>query len=172
MTNFRAPDLSAPRYKRKTMNLLNRDLYKAFLERHPEYRDTLDLKTFKSIVQTYNGIIRDTTINYRDGVELPEDLGYIIVAKCDRSSKTNLDFASSIKYGKMITHRNWESDNYLAKICYSNYSLKYRFKDRELWSFIPIKTYRQSVSESFAEMHNKYIYLTDKLKLSELYKSK
>lgn len=172
MTNFRAPDLSAPRFKKKVMNLLNRELFKAFLERHPEYKGKIELADFKKIVMTYNGVIRQTAIDYRDGVELPEDLGYILVAKCNRSEKLNPDFSSSIKYGKIVPFSNWDSDNYLAKICYSNYSLKYRFRDRELWSFKPTKAFRQDVSRNFAEMYNRYIHLTDKLKLSRLYKAK
>lgn len=172
MTSFRAPDLSAPRFKSKKLNLLNKGLFEAFIEKHPEYKGKIDLNDFKSIVMTYNGVIRDTAINFRDGVELPQDLGYLLIAKCNRSEKLNPDFRSSIKYGKVVPHTNWDSDNYLAKICYSNYSLKYRFKDRELWSFVPTKVFRQDVSKNFAEMYNRYIHLTDKLKLSRLYKSK
>lgn len=171
MSTFNAPDLKAPRFRSKVLNLLNGNLYKAFIKKYPGYKDTIDLKAFKNIVMTFNGNLREAVIDYRDGIELPESLGYLLVAKCDKSKKQNLDYASSIKYGQAVVHRNWESDNYLAKICYSNYSLKYRFADRELWGFKPSKKFRQDVSKAFPENYQRYLHLTDKTKLSKLYKN-
>jgi hypothetical protein len=169
MSTFKAPDLHAPRFRRQVMNLLNTDMFNKFLEKHSRYEGEVDLKTFKSVVMTYNSNLKKAAIDNRDGVEMPESLGYLIIVKCDKSKKANLDFASSIKHGQYVTHRNWDSDNYLAKICYSNYSLKYRFADRELWGFRPDKKFRQDTSKAFPEMYQNYIHLTDKTKLSKLY---
>jgi len=170
MLTYNAPDLSAPRFRAKSTNLLNKPLHTAFIKKYPEHAG-LDLNLFKEIVSTYNGQLWQGAISNRDGVELPESLGYVLIAKCDRPKKENPDYAASAKYGKKVNHRNWDSDNYLAKICYTNYSLKYRFSDRELWSFNPVKQFKSAVSGSFAEMYNKYIHLTDAIKLSKLYKN-
>jgi len=172
MSTFNAPDLQAPRFRNKVLNLLNGKMFDAFIKKHPNYKGTLDLKTFKEVVTVFNGNIKEAVVDFRDGVELPQNLGYLLVAKCDKpKNKENLDYAASIKYGKTVTHRNWESDNFLAKICYSNYSLKYRFADRELWGFKPAKTFRQNVSKTFPENYQRYLHLTDKTKLSKLYKN-
>jgi len=171
MLTFNKPDLSAPRFRKKTKGLLNKKLYTAFVEKYPKYKD-LDMNDFKKIVSTYNGLMRESVLEYRDGVKLPENLGYILIGKCDKPSKANIDYAASAKYGKTVNHANWDSDNYLAKICYTNYSLKYRFSDRELWGFTPAKQFKQSVSGSFPELYNKYIHLTDKIKLANLFKKK
>ena len=171
MSNFKAPDLNAPRFRSKVTGILNSKMFTKFLAKHPKYKNVLNANEFKKIVMSFNTNIKNATIDNRDGVELPESLGYLIMTKCNRSKKDNLDYANSIKYGKFITHKNWESDDYLAKICYSNYSLKYRFADRELWGFRPDKKFRQDASKAFPEMYQNYIYLTDKIKLSQLYKN-
>lgn len=170
MTAFKKPDLSAPRFRAKTKNLLNKELHKAFIKKYPKYEE-LDSNAFKQIISTYNGKMQDAVINHRDGVKLPESLGYVLITKCDRPKGSNTDFAASLKYGKKVNHANWDSDNYLAKICYTNYSLKYRFSDRELWGFTPVKQFKSAVAGSFPKMYNKYIHLTENIKLSKLFKN-
>jgi hypothetical protein len=170
MLTFKKPDLSAPRFRAKRTNLLNKQMYDAFIEKYPKYKE-LGLSEFKKIVSTYNGLIQTAVIDNRDGVKLPESLGYLLIAKCDKPKKANTDFAASAKYGKKVNHANWDSDNYLAKICYSNYSLKYRFSDRELWGFSPVKQFRSAVAGSFPSKYNNYIHLTENIKLSELFKN-
>lgn len=170
MTAFKKPDLSAPRFRAKTKNLLNKDLYKAFIKKYPKY-EGLSHTEFKRVVTTYNGLLQQAVITHRDGVKLPESLGYVLIAKCNRPKSNNTDFAASAKYGKKVNHANWDSDNYLAKICYTNYSLKYRFSDRELWGFTPVKQFRSAVAGSFPELYQKYIHLTENIKLSKLFKN-
>lgn len=170
MSEFRKPDLTAPRFRGKTKTLLNKKLHVEFIKKYPQHKN-LGLREFKTIVSTYNGELWKATMKHRDGVELPESLGYLLVAKCDKPKKENIDYLTSAKYGKRVTFRNWDSDNYLAKICYSNYSLKYRFADRELWRFEATKSFKSSVAHSFAENYNKYLYLTEDIRLSKLYKN-
>lgn len=171
MTTFKAPNLNGPRFRYKVKNILNRKLFDKFLDKHPNYKGKLELKEFKDVVHAFNKTIQDEVINYKYGVELPESLGYLIVARCNKPKKLNPDFKNSIKYGKLISHRNWDSDDYIAKICYSNYSMRYRFADKELWGFTPTKQFRKNVSKAFSEMYNSYIYLDNKIKLSDLYKN-
>ena len=169
MSAFRKPDLTAPRFRGKSKNLLNKALYNEFIEKHPN--TGLDLGKFKEIVTKYNGMLREGAIEHRDGIKLPESLGYLVITKCDRPKKENTDFAASAKYGKKVNHANWDSDNYLAKICYTNYAVRYRFTDRELWGFTPVKQFKSAVAGSFPKMYNKYIHLTENIKLHGLYKN-
>ena len=171
MSKFKAPDLSAPRFRANATNVLNRKLFNTFLKKYSKYKDKMDLSEFKDIVRTFNNNMLVYSVENRDGIELPESLGYLVIAKCDKAKGPNPDHKASIKYKQIVNHRNWDSDNYLAKICYSNYSLKYRFSDRELWGFKPGKQYRQTVSKSFPEMYQNYIHLTKRTRLSKLYKN-
>jgi len=170
MSDFKQPDLSAPRFRERTKTVLTKALYKQFIEKYPQHeKHGEDL--FRKVVNEFNGKLWEATIQYRDGIELPESLGYLMVAKCDRTQRENIDFANSVKYGKKVTHRNWDSDNYIAKICYTNYCLKYRFADRELWGFEAVRQYARSVSHNFAEMYNNYVHLTHSIRLNMLYKN-
>lgn len=171
MSTFKKPDLTAPRFRSKTVNLLNMKTYNAFKEKYPKYSN-LSFKAFKEIVFAYNGNLWKGVIDNRDGIKLPENLGYLLIGKCDKTkNKENTDFAASAKYGKKVNHLNWDSDNYLAKICYTNYSLKYRFSDRELWGFKAVKQFKSTVAGSFGEYYNKYVHLTGNIKLGGLYKN-
>lgn len=170
MITFKKPDLSAPRFRPKSKTLLNKKLYKAFIKKYPQY-NYLDLNTFKEIVSTYNGLLREAALINRDGVKLPESLGYIIIVKCNKPKGQNTDFIASAKYGKKVNHANWDSDNYLAKICYTNYDLKYRFSDRELWGFKASKLFRTTVAKNFPKLYTKYIHLTENVKLHSLFKN-
>ena len=84
MSAFNKPDLEAPRFRAKTTNLLNKKLYDAFIEKYPKH-EGVELNQFKKIISTFNGKIQDAVINSRDGVQLPESLGYLVIAKCDKS---------------------------------------------------------------------------------------
>ena len=46
----------------------------------------------------FNKNIATEVINNREGVELPEKLGYLFIGKYKKSMKDNVDYGSSIKY--------------------------------------------------------------------------
>jgi len=90
LKEFRKPDLNAPRFRPKKLNILNQDLYQKFIRDTPKYR-YLSYDKFKNIITTMNGMIYQTVIDKRDGVELPEQLGYIFIGTCPRKV-TSLGF--------------------------------------------------------------------------------
>lgn len=169
MKKFKTPDLNAPRYRAKTTTLLNKKVYNDFIKKYPKYSD-ISVKDFKKIINQFNKNISTEVINNRNGVQLPEKLGYLFIGKCEKKlSSSNVDYGNSIKYDKQVSHRNWESDGYLAKIFYTNYAFKYRIKDRELWEFKASKEFKKATSKLFPELYTKYVLVTDKQKISELY---
>jgi len=169
MSNFKKADLNAPRFRNKSTQLLNKDTFKKFKEKYPKHND-MKLKDFKKIVNTFNGNLWDAVIRNRDGVELPESLGYLFIGSCEIPDKMNPDYKSSLENEKLINHKNWESNNYLAKIFYTNYSLKYRFRDRELWNFSPVRQFSREVSKSYPTLYSKYVVINKKTKVSKLFK--
>ena len=86
-------------------------------------------------------------IENRDGVELPDSLGYIFIGTCPAAKSVNIDYALSKKYGKVLQNKNWETDGKIAKIFYTNYSTKYRFKNRELWQFTAVRQFKKAVAK-------------------------
>lgn len=164
MKPIRKPDLNAPRYRAKRTNILNAKFYNAFREAHPKYSYLTD-KDIKKIIQEVNGKIWQTAIDKRDGVELPERLGYIFIGSCPAKKSLNKNYFLSTQLEQVIQHRNWESDSYLAKIFYTNYGFKYNFQYSKLWGFSATRNFSRNVGKTYPEEFKKYLVVDDKKKI-------
>ena len=69
-----------------------------------------------------------------------------------------------------MRHRNFESDNYVAKIFYTNYAGKYKFRHRELLQFKGIREFTRGVSEAYPENWKKYVQVENFEKINKLFK--
>ena len=168
INNFKKPNLNALRYKEKRIGLLNKKTIKEFKDKNPLYSDIDDSK-FKKIINIYNVRLWNAVINNRDGVELPDSLGYLFIGTCPSSKSVNTNYALSKQYGKVLQNKNWDTDGNLAKIFYTNYSTKYRFKNRELWRFIACRNFKRSVAKTYPTNWTKYIVMKNKYKVAHLY---
>jgi hypothetical protein len=162
------PDLNAPRYRPKKLNFTNVEFYNRFIEEHPKYANVTADK-FKEIINSLNGKIWETVIENRDGVELPEQLGYLFIGTCPRK-KSNVDFSKSKEHGVIIQHQNWESDNYAAKIFYTNYETKYRFKHHEMWGFSGIRNFKRTVAQTYPVNWKKYVMVDNLVRISRIFR--
>jgi hypothetical protein len=108
-------------------------------------------------------------IKERDGVQLPEQLGYIFIGSCPRK-KSNVDFKKSEHYGTVLQNQNWESDDYLAKIFYTNFETKYRFKNHDLWGFKGLRDFTRAVGQAYPAEWKKYLQVDNKMKISRLFR--
>ena len=165
MRTFNKPDLHAPRFRPKRINPLTADLYRRFKKEFPEHAE-IPLSMFKEIVRVYNGLIWEGVIDNRNGVELPEGLGFICMATCPRPKKANPDIQKSIELGKVVNHKNWDSDHNLLKIFYTNHTAKYRFQNHQVWSFKAVKQFRKAASEAYIQNWPKYVVAEQGKKIS------
>jgi hypothetical protein len=162
------PDLNAPRFRPARTNVLKRSLYDAFIEKYPQYKD-VDLKTFKNIIRTFNEQLYNGIIDNRDGVELPEGLGFIFMGTCPTAKKSNIDIAKSLEYGVVVNHQNWDSDNNLLKIFYTNYTSRYPLQNKQVWAFKAVRQFRKAASEAYKEKWPQYIVVDPTKKISALF---
>ncbi len=168
MRQCKKPDLNAPRYRPKKLNFTNVEFYNRFIEEHPKYANVTADK-FKEVINSFNGKIWETVIENRDGVELPEQLGYLFIGTCPRK-KSNVDFSKSKEHGVIIQHQNWESDNYAAKIFYTNYETKYRFKHHEMWGFTGIRNFKRTVAQTYPVNWKKYVMVDNLVRISRIFR--
>ena len=166
---YKKPDLNAPRFRPKKLNLTNKDFYKKFIEDNPKY-SSLTLDQFKDVIKTFNGMIWETVINDRDGVQLPEQLGYVFIGSCPRKNGENTDYKKSQHYGVKIQNQNWESDQFVAKIFYTNFETKYRFKNHELWGFKGVRDFKRTVAKVYPKEWKKYVQVDNLVKISRLFR--
>lgn len=164
------PDLNAPRFRKMTDGTLNTDFIKMLKEKVPSSVN-LTSQEIKSIISTFNENVWKSVIDKRDGVELPEQIGHLFIGTCPPPKKKNIDFKASENYLHTVQHRNYESDQYLAKIFFTTFGSKYRFKNHELWAFDATRNFSRTVSTTYPENWKKYLQVDPKVKISNIYKS-
>ena len=104
ISNFKAPDLKAPRYRQKVFGLLNAELFKEFKEKYPAY-ENIDNNKLKKVINLYNEKLWKEVIDNRNGVELPDSLGYLFIGTCPAAKSVNTNYALSRQYGKVLENR-------------------------------------------------------------------
>lgn len=166
---YKKPDLKAPRFRPKKLNLTNVDFYNKFIEDNPQ-SDTITIEQFKDIIKMFNGKIWQKVIEQRDGVQLPEQLGYLFIGTCPRKVGENVDYKKSEHYGVKLQNQNFESDQYVAKIFYTNFETKYRFRNHELWGFSALRDFKRTVAKVYPKEWKKYVQVDNKLKISRLFR--
>ena len=168
INNFKKPDLKAPRFRFKRKGYLNKNIIDEFKKINPLYKN-IDNQIFKKIVNLFNENLWQGVIKNRDGVELPNSLGYIFIGTCPPSRSVNTNYALSKQYGKVLQNQNWDTDGNIAKIFYTNWSSKYRFKNRELWRFEASRKFKRAVSKEYPKDWTKYVFMKNKFKVAQLY---
>ena len=169
MQDSRKPDLNAPRFKPSRFNTLGRVFIEGLLEKHPALRH-LSVERIKAILYLSNELIFEKIIEHRDGVLLPENIGNMFIGACLPKIRKNVDFRTSVEHLKVIQHRNWESDAFIAKIFYTNYETKYKFKNHELWGFTACRKFTRAVGATFPLQWKKYVQIDHTLKISRLFR--
>lgn len=168
MKEFKGPNLKAARYRSTALTFDNAKTHKEFKAKYPHH-SSMDLQTFSNIIKVFNGMLWKEVIDSRDGVQLPESLGHIFIGTCPSPKRTNIDFHTSAKHGVTVQNRNWETDNKIAKIFYTNYYEKYRFANRELWTFSAVRQFKRTVAKEYPESYQRYLVMTKDLRISSLY---
>lgn len=169
LSEIKKADLNAPRYRPARLSVLDKNFYKSFKTIYPEYKNMKD-KEITEIIYAFNELLAENIIINRDGIELPEGLGYCFIGTCKSPKKQNTDFYNSKKLSKRIKHRNFESDNYLAKIFYSNYANKYKYKHRELWQFKGHKDLRSKIASFYPANWKMYVQVESFQMINKLFK--
>jgi hypothetical protein len=168
MKEFKLPDVKAPRFRPEVYNVLNKDFIKSFKDKHPKYKHVED-EVLRKIIKTFNRTIAQSVVDFRDGVQLPEQIGWLFIGTCQASKKKNIDYAKSRTYGISVENKNWASDGKLAKIFFTNYAPKHRIKNREFWTFIACREFKRNVAKTYPENWNMYVVVDPNTKIRLAY---
>lgn len=166
---YKKPDLNAPRFTRDRLNILTPELFRKFKKENPSI--DIDFHTYRKIILAFNNKIVDKIMEHRDGVEFPDQLGYIFVGTCPKAISPVVDPVTSSEYDKKINFKNWDSNQYICKIFYSNYGTKYKFLNRELWYFVPSRRFKRGISAIFIDNWNRFIKVSPISKISNFFKA-
>ena len=169
LRDFNTPDVKAPRYRASAMTLLNKSFYNQVRNHNKELSHLSD-KEIKHIIKTGCQIIQDKVIESRDGIELPALLGYLFIGSTAATKQRNVDYKKSLELGKLVHHKNWDTDNLTGKIFYTTFGTRYRFKFHELWKFTPVRQFKKLVSQNYIPNYTKYVRIDNWLKVSNLFR--
>jgi hypothetical protein len=170
MKEFNKPNVKASRYRPQVNTILDKEFFENFKQAHPRYKD-LDNKLIRKMIKRFNQVLYQAVIDTRDGVQLPEQLGWIFIGTCQKSKKKNIDYGKSQKYGVSVSNKNWETDGKLAKIFLSNYAPKLKMKNREFWGFTACREFKRAVAKSYPENWNMYVEILPGAKIDKVYNS-
>lgn len=140
-------DLNAPRVRKTFYNTLNRDLYKEFVKENPDTKVTWE--KFEYIIRTSTEVMVDIVCSHREGVDMLNSLGKLMIGACNKKKDKNYDWVLSSKHEKNVEHKNWESNKYLCKIFYSSFETKYKFPLINHWTFKPSRFFQRAASKAF-----------------------
>jgi hypothetical protein len=168
MKEFKKPDLKAPRYRPEVHNVLDKKFFDNFRKKHSKYKEYSNSQ-LRSIIKAFNKLVYTNVIEKRDGVQLPETIGWLFIGTCQRSKKPNVDYAKSNKYGVTVTNNNFDTDGKLAKIFYTSHAPKHKMKNREFWSFVACREFKRAVSKNYPENWNMYVVVDATAKLRQIY---
>jgi hypothetical protein len=168
MKEFKKPNVKAPRFRPAVYSILNQEFFDKFKQAYPEHK-TLDNTVIKNIIKTFNISVYQNVIDNRDGIQLPEQVGWLFIGSCQQSKKKNVDFAKSLKYGITVTNNNFDTDGKLAKIFFTSFAPKHKMKNREFWSFVACREFKRAVAKTYAENWNMYVAIDSTKKLNTTY---
>lgn len=169
MNEIRKPDLNAPRFRKPSCNILNAEFIAGLKQKFPQY-EHLTVNEIKEVVHKFNENVWKTVIDIRDGVELPSQIGHMFIGTCPSPKKRyNMDMRTSLEYMQKIKHRNFESDQHIAKIFFTTFANKYRFKNHELWAFDSTRDFSRTVSKTYPENWKKYVEVDPRMKISKVF---
>lgn len=169
LRDFKRPDVKAPRFRRGVLQVLNRQFCVRARTAHRELAG-LDDAAIKEIVRVCGSVIQELVMSSRDGVELPEQLGFLFIGSTPATLKGNIDYKKSIELGKEVRHRNWETDELTGKIFYTNYGAKYRFKFRDAWKFVPVRQFKRGVAARYPLLFQQYVKVGKRERVSWMFK--
>jgi hypothetical protein len=170
MKPFRKPDLNAPRFRPKRHMIVGKKFYNDFRTEHPQYAYLTDQQILETIT-TFNGIVWQQVLDTRDGVELFENLGVLFIGACPRKKFSNPDYKKSAELGFLVQHKNWETDEQVGKIIYTNYDKRYKFQFYNLWMFEGVRQFKRTVPKVFPERYTSYIVVDRRRKINRILKS-
>jgi len=169
-------DPHIPKFRWKRFDILNnsnKDFYAAMKQQYPEL-DKYSNKDISKIIEHYNKRLAQEVINNRNGLKLPDGLGIVVAGACRISRKSaaeNIDFKTSDELGQTVIHQNLHSDEYIAKIKYSNELDRHMFDNHHLWFFDACRPLTRTVAAEFKNgNHKNYIVFTTRQHISHLFR--
>lgn len=133
----------------------NKEFHEFYKKEHPE--TSLSISDINKIIATFIKLAQKEIINKRDGFEI-SGLGHMIVISRPVTDDSKiLDLKKSYINDKAYEQLNLHSAGRLCKIIFSSKSRKYKIKNKRLWTFKFVQSFRNKISKAFRKNYTKYL---------------
>jgi len=140
-------DLNKKRVTEKKGKVIDYKEVINFNKQNPNYK--LKKTDIIKIMRAFNSNLVDETMKNIYGVVLPNNIGAIFINNAGKPKNKPVDYANSKKEGRLVYHKNWETDNNLMRIVYMNKTIKTVVKNTTVMSFNPIQLFKKKASAYF-----------------------
>ncbi len=140
-------DLNKSRVTEKKGKVINYKEVADFNKKYPGYN--LTKADIIKVMRKFNENMADETMNNIYGVLLPENIGCVFINNSGKSKKKPVDYAKSKKQGKVVYHKNWDTDNNMMRITFMNKTLRTMVKHTKLYGFNPLQAFKRKASKYF-----------------------
>jgi hypothetical protein len=168
MKQIKKPNVKAPRYRPEIHTIADEKFFNDFRRKFPKHKDLKNID-LRGIIKKFNNAVYNNVIETRDGVALPESIGWVFIGTCNQSKKKNVDFAKSFSYGVVVSNNNWATDGKLAKIFYTNHAPKIKMRNKEYWKFVACREFKRAVAKTYPENWNMYVAVDPNTKIRKTY---
>lgn len=153
----------------KSLTILgHRPFVNGFFKKFPQYKQfkTFSPKPFTDLVHAFHEDFIEEVINSREGVDMPLKMGNLKII----SYKPNNNYLNFSRYrqGEITKFVNNHTEGLSGKIVYSNYSNRYKLKDKSIWSFEPEVPFKKKVSVAFIVNYLRYSFSPNRGKIKYL----
>lgn len=167
MNEIGKPDLNAPRFRELYKEVFDKAYIARFKTKHKkQYTDILNYSNadFKNIIKVFNKSLYELVIETPQGVEMPQNLGYIYIGSVKMPMKA-INYVESFKQHKIVNHTNLRTDNLMADVVFERDDFKYNFKNSELWEFNTARDFRRTVAKTYPDKWQTYNMVDKKLQI-------
>ncbi len=117
---------------------------------------------FKSVLERFNALIRESILDRSEGFKMPYGLGYVRIVKYKPKSYTpkslSVDYKSSKEIGKRIYHLNEHSEGYKYRLFWSK--IPQTFPARYKYGLTLVRANKRYLAQLIFK-HNDYINADD-----------
>lgn len=154
------PDLTKARVTEKKGKVITRKEIAAFFKQYPEHKGQ-PTSVIIDVIRVFNQLIAKETTRNVYGVNLPENIGRIVINNAGKPKHKAVDFHESKKQGKIVYHRNWDTDNNTMRITYFN-NIRNYVRHSNLFGFNPLQAFKKDASVYFKKNWARCIVLNYK----------
>lgn len=154
------PDLKKPRVTEKKGKVITNKEVTVFFKKYPEHKGQ-PVSIIIDVIRIFNQNISKETMRNVHGVLLPENIGKIVINNAGKPDKKGVDYYESKKQGKLVYHKNWDTDNNVMRITYFNNITSY-VRYSNMFAFNPLQAFKRSASKYFRKNWARCIVLNYK----------